>query len=109
MPVQAARNRIQEAALAWPGVTGHPHRFGGAEYRIGKREIGHVHGDYLIDIPFPTRVRDELIAAGRAEAHHVLPESGWVSFYIREEADVQKAIDLLRLSYDLAAKQKAKA
>lgn len=108
MAVRDAKDAIQRAVLVWPGVTAHPHQFGGTEYRLGKREIGHVHGDYLVDIPFPTKVRDEIVAAGRAEPHHVLPDSGWVSFYLREEGDTQRAIDLLRQSYDLAAAQQAR-
>jgi hypothetical protein len=108
MSIQGAREQIREAVLSWAEVTAHPHRFGGTEFRLGKREIGHVHGDTLVDIPFPKKVRDELVAAGRAEAHHVLPESGWVSFYIREAADVERAVELLRLSYEIAAQQKAR-
>ncbi len=42
-------------------MTAHPHRFGGTEYRLGKRELGHIHGDYLVDIPFPKKVRDEIM------------------------------------------------
>lgn len=109
MAVPGARAKIQAAVLAWEGVTAHPHRFGGIEYQIGTREIGHIHGDYLVDIPFPTKVRDEIVSAGRAEPHHILPDSGWISFYLREEADIQRAIDLFRLSFELAARQKAKA
>jgi hypothetical protein len=108
MAVRDAKDAIRRAVLSWPGVTACPHQFGGTEYRLGKREIGHVHGDYLIDILFPTRIRDEIVAAGRAEPHHVLPESGWVSFYLREEGDIQRAIDLLRQSYDLAVAQQAR-
>jgi hypothetical protein len=66
----------------WEKVTVAPHRFGGIELRLGKRELGHVHGDTLVDIPFPRRVRDEIIAAGEAEPHHILPESGWVSVFL---------------------------
>jgi len=109
MPVRGAQDRIQNAVLSWPGVTAHPHRFGGYEYRLGRREIGHIHGDHLVDIPFPTRVRNEVVAAGRAEPHHVLPDSGWVSLFLRQAADVDQAIDLLRLSFELALKQKARA
>jgi predicted DNA-binding protein (MmcQ/YjbR family) len=87
---------------AWTAVSAHPHRFGGTEYRLGQREIGHIHGDLLVDIPFPTRVRDELVSAGLAEPHHVLPDSGWVSVYLREPADLERAISLLRRSYELA-------
>jgi len=43
----------------------------------------------------------------RRPPRHILPESGWVSFYLREPADVARAIELLRLSFDLAVKQKA--
>ena len=108
MPIQGANDRIREAVLSWAGVTAHPHRFGGTEYRLGRREIGHMHGDSLVDIPFPTKVRNELVDAGRAEPHHVLPESGWISFYIREPTDVEEAIGLLRLSFDLATEQARK-
>jgi hypothetical protein len=106
MPVSAASQRIRNALLSWAGVEAAPHRFGGIEFRIGRREIGHLHGDALLDIPFPTKVRDELVSAGLAEPHHVMPESGWVSFHLRREEDVQAAIDLLKRSYDIAAKQK---
>ena len=82
-----------------------PHRFGGVEFMLGTREIGHLHGDRLLDVPFPKRVRDELVATDLAKPHHVLPESGWVSFFIEKEADVDAAIALLRRSHDLVAAQ----
>jgi len=101
MSVNGAQEKIHEVVLSWPGVTSGPSRFGGTEYRLGKREIGHIHGDRLVDIPFPKKVRDEVIAAGRAKPHHILPNSGWISFYIYEPVDVEKAIELLRESYEL--------
>jgi len=107
MSVNGAQTRITEAITSWPGVTARPHRFGGVEYGIGKREIGHIHGNHLVDIPFPKRVRDEIIAAGRAQPHHILPETGWISFYLRQESDVEQAIALLHESYEIAIKQKS--
>lgn len=106
MTVEGAQARITAAALAWEGVTSAPHRFGGVEYRLGGREIGHIHGDRLVDIPFPVRVRNEVVAAGLARPHHLLVDSGWVSVYLREVADVDRAIELLRRSYEIAARQK---
>jgi hypothetical protein len=103
-----ASEQIRSAALSWSGVTAHPHRFGGTEYRLGRREIGHMHGDHLVDIPFPKSVRNELIAAGLAEPHHILPNSGWISFYIKQTDQVEPAIALLRRSYDLAIARKGK-
>jgi Family of unknown function (DUF5519) len=108
MPVSEAKKRIGAALKGWSGITAQPHRFGGTEYRLGRREIGHVHGDHLVDIPFPKKVRDELVAAGRAEPHHVLPESGWVSIYLRQTSDVDRAIELLRLSFEIASQRPSK-
>ena len=82
-----------------------PHRFGGVEFNLGTREIGHLHGDRLLDLPFPRKLRDELVASGRAAPHHVLPQSGWVSFRIKSPADTEAAVALLRLSYDLITEQ----
>ncbi len=76
---------------------------------IGKREIGHIHDDQLVDIPFPKKVRDEIVAAGRAQPHHILPETGWVSVTLRQNDDVEKAVALLNESYQIAIKQKVKS
>jgi len=108
MPVAGAKDRIAAALRGWSGVAAHPHRFGGTEYTLGRREIGHVHGDSLVDIPFPKNVRNELVSAGRAEPHHVLPGSGWVSIFLRDAPDVDRAIQLLRLSFDLASQRTLK-
>jgi hypothetical protein len=101
-----AEKQITAAVLAWPDTAVAPHRFGGVEYRLGTREIGHIHGDWMLDIPFPKKVRDILVATGQAEPHHLLPDTGWISFYIRESADVARAVELLRQSYDIAHSQK---
>src|SRR5919204_1763029 len=91
---------IVREVSAWPGVTTGRHRFGGTEFRLGRRELGHLHGNRLADLPFPLLVRDELVAAGRAEPHHIHPESGWVSYFIRDSGDIAPVIALFRLNYD---------
>jgi luciferase-like monooxygenase len=97
-----ASARIEREVAAWDGVTVHPHRFGGVEFRLGKRELGHLHGNGLADLPFKRPVRDMLVETGRANAHHVLPGSGWVSKPIETDADVVEVIELFRLSYERA-------
>lgn len=92
--------RIEREVASWNGVTVSPHRFGGIEFRVGRRELGHLHGDRLADLPFPIGIRRDLVAAGRAEPHHILPRSGWVSLWIRRDADVATAIELFRLNYE---------
>jgi len=109
MSVRGASKQIIDTLLTWESMETHPHRFGGTEFRIGKREIGHIHGDSLVDIPFPKKIRDEIVAAGEASPHHILPETGWVSFYLKEDGDIAKAIDLFKRSYEIALKQKSRA
>jgi len=108
MTVSGAQEMITNVVTGWEGVTVQPHRFGGVEYVIGRREIGHIHGDRLLDIPFPKKVRDEIVNQGRAQAHHILPESGWVSFYLSQPEDVGQAIALLNESYQISQKQRFK-
>ena len=98
--MKGAGELIHAEVSGWPGVDAVPHRFGGTEYRFGRKEMGHVHGDRLADLPFPRRIRDELIAAGRAQPHHVLPDSGWVSVWMNGPDDAVAVIELFRRQYD---------
>jgi hypothetical protein len=98
--------KLAETVLSWPGVVSEPHRFGGTAFRFGGREIGHLHGEHHLDIPFPRPVRDELVAAGRARPHHILPDSGWVTVLIDSEPELADAIALLRMKYEDLASRK---
>jgi hypothetical protein len=94
-----AADAVREAVTSWPGVSEHAHRFGGTEFRLGRRELGHLHAS-IADLPFTRRVRDELIAAGRAGRHHILPDSGWVTVPMRTAADAANVIELFRRNYE---------
>ncbi|MGE7888441.1 luciferase family protein [Bacillus cereus] len=95
---------IRNEVLSWAGVSEKPHRFGGIETNYGKKELGHLHGDKLVDLPLSKLKRDELVSQGLVKAHHVLPESGWISYYIKSEADIPFAIELFRMQYDRVQK-----
>jgi hypothetical protein len=100
MGMKGAGELIRDAVTSWPGVEAVPHRFGGTEYRFGRKEMGHVHGDRLADLPLPRRLHDEVIADGRAEPHHVLPQSGWVSCWMTGPEDAPAVIGLFRVQYE---------
>lgn len=91
---------IRQVVASWPGVTVEPHRFGGIEFRLGRRELGHLHGDRWADLPFPRRIRDQLVASGQAEPHHFLPESGWVTCRLHGPDHAAAVVALFRLNYD---------
>ena len=106
MAVRGAQKRIVSVVSGWDEVEIGPHRYGGLEFRLGKRELGHIHGDALVDIPFPKTVRNELVEARQAEPHHIIPNSGWVSVFLRADDDVERAIQLLERSFRLAAERR---
>lgn len=95
---QAIETVVTEVS-EWDGVEVGEHRFGGTEFTLGEREIGHVHQWGILDIAFPRRVRDELVAEERTEPHHIYPKSGWTTFHVEGPDDVERALWLLRLSY----------
>jgi Family of unknown function (DUF5519) len=91
--------RLEEEVSTWPNISIHPHRFGGTEFQFGDAEVGHVHTNGIVDIPFPRSVRDALLADGLAEEHRWVPNSGWITFQMRSEEDLSHALWLMRLSY----------
>lgn len=42
---QTASQRITAEVTAWPGIEAGPGRRGEFAFRLGRREIGHLHGD----------------------------------------------------------------
>lgn len=94
------RTNLTEELLNWIGVTKHPHRFGGVEFRLNETEIGHLHGNHLFDILLSKSERDRWIKEGRASPHHMYPDSGWVSIYLNTEEDIAYAIEIARAKYD---------
>jgi hypothetical protein len=54
----------------------------------------------MADLPFPVKMRRELVAEGKAEPHHLLPRTGWVSYYPRGPEDTPAVVELLRLNYE---------
>src|SRR6266513_3595330 len=91
--------RLEDTVASWSRISVYPHRFGGREFRFANAEVGHVHTGGIVDIPFPRSIRDALLAEGLAEGHRWVPNSGWITFRVRSDRDVQHAIWLMRLSY----------
>jgi len=91
--------KLEHEVLSWPKVSVHLHRFGGREFRFGAAEIGHVHASGVVDIPFTRSIHDALLREGLAKEHRWVPNSGWITFRMHSEQDLQHALLLMRLSY----------
>jgi hypothetical protein len=90
-----AMEAIEASVLKLPGVRLTVHRFGGVGFSLGERELGHLHGNGLLDLHTGREVAKQLVAARRAGPHHVFGESAWISYWVRSEADVREATALL--------------
>lgn len=100
MRTQTASERITEEVTSWPGVEAGPGRRGEFGFRVGGREIGHLHGDHAAHFFFPRQVWAELLAQGRIGPHPVFPgRGGPAARRIENEADVRDVIELMRLNY----------
>jgi Family of unknown function (DUF5519) len=97
----SASERITEEVTSWPGVTAGPGRRGEFAFRLGARELGHLHGDRAAHFSFPKDVWAELSASGRIVEHPVFPgKQGPAARRIDGETDVRDVIALMRLNYD---------
>jgi Family of unknown function (DUF5519) len=98
-----ASQQITDEVTSWPGVEAGPGKRGEFAFTLGRRQIGHLHGDHAAHFSFPKDVWTELKAQGRIEPHPVFPRSqGPAARRIDGEQDIREVIALLRLNYERA-------
>jgi hypothetical protein len=100
MSEQRASERITEEVASWPGVAAGPGRRGEFAFKVGSREIGHLHDDHAAHFGFPKAVWRELFEQGRIDYHPVFPgRPGFGARRIEADDDVDDVIALMRLNY----------
>ena len=96
-----ASERITEEVGSWPGVAAGPGRRGEFAFRVGGREIGHLHGDHAAHFGFPKGVWGSLFEQGRIDYHPVFPgRPGFGARRIETPDDIADVIALMRLNYE---------
>lgn len=90
--------RIVETVSSWPSVESGPHRFDATEFTLDGREIGHIHGGQVLDINFPKRMKDHLLA-NELTGEHRFAGGGWTTYRIDSDEETDHAVWLCRLSY----------
>jgi Family of unknown function (DUF5519) len=97
----SASRQITDEVAAWPGIETGFGRRGEFAFKLGRREIGHLHGDHAAHFFFPRPVWHELHDAGRIVEHPVFPDRvGPAARRITSDEDVREVISLMRLNYD---------
>lgn len=96
-----ASRQITEEVGSWPGVEAGPGSRGEFGFRIGGRELGHLHGDFVAHFSFPKKLGITLRSEGRVVDHPVFPgKPGFAARTIENDADIRDVIELMRLNYD---------
>jgi hypothetical protein len=95
---------LTDEVSGWEGVTLAPGRFGSTRFMVGRRELGHLHGETTLDMPVPKPLKAELIERGEAVEHRwARPDSGWVTIELEPgPAGVERGVALLRERYEHA-------
>jgi hypothetical protein len=108
---QTASEQITEEVTSWPGVEAGPGPRGEFAFKVGRRELGHLHGDRAAHFGLPKDVWTELFEEGRITEHPVFPDRiGPAARRIDTQEDVADVIALLRLNYDrIMARQSSPA
>ena len=98
---QRASEQIVETVTSWPGVAASRGRRGELAFKVGGREIGHLHGDHSAHFGFPKEVWRSLFEQARIDYHPVFPgRPGFGARRIETEADVKDVVALIRLNYE---------
>jgi len=94
---------MEDEVLNWPGISVQTHKYGGLQINYKGKELGHIHSNGLLDMPFSRKIKAGLMTEGRIEDHHTFKNTGWISFFMDTKDDVRNGIRLLKLAYELRA------
>jgi hypothetical protein len=99
--ISTAHDQITEEVTAWPGVDAGTGSRGEWAFKVGRHEIGHIHGNHSAHFFFPKDVWAGLFDEGRIGYHPVFPDrKGPAARRIETDADVRDVIAMMRLNYE---------
>src|SRR5687768_15994117 len=85
---------IEHEVLSWKNTSIHVHKFGGLQFNLREKEIGHIHGNGFLDILFSRKIKNQLLKEGKVKNHHTFKDSGWITFQIQTDQDKGLATEL---------------
>ena len=94
-----AISAVEKGAQRLSDVTLGVHRYGGIGFFFRGKEMSHIHGNGLLDCFVGRTNRDLLLReSGGVTVHHVFPRSGWISFFVKNQDDVERALELIQIA-----------
>lgn len=71
-----AMDIIESTVSSWNGISVTIHKYGGVQFNYKSKEIGHMHGNGMVDILLDRKTKKQLISKNMVKEHHVFKESG---------------------------------
>ncbi|MEO7215928.1 luciferase family protein [Mucilaginibacter sp.] len=94
-------DHIESEVCGWHNIRVSIHKYGGLQFNYASRQLGHIHGNGLLDMLFTREIKQQLMTVDeRIKHHHVFKNNGWISFYIETEADAAYVIELFKMAYE---------
>ena len=104
MSVPLASERITAEVTSWPGIEAGVGSRGEWGFYLGRREVGHLHGDRVAHFGFPRDVGAALRGEGRVDPHPVNRHSPKMAGHrLDRPGDVDAVVALMRLNHDRIA------
>ena len=105
-PISGYSEHVTAVVTGWSGVRAGVGQRGEWAFKVGGRELGHLHGDHVAHFAFPRTIWEELYAAGRITHHPIFPEKvGWAERRMDDDDDVRDVVAILRYNYERAIAQ----
>ncbi len=92
---------LRQRILGLSGVTERPNLGIHEEaFFVGSTMFMHIHGHGHCDIRLAKSDQARVLAEGKARPHRWAPEKGYVTFIVRDQEDLEPAMELIRVSHD---------
>ena len=91
---------LRHRILELPGVTERPNAgIHEDAFFVGRTMFMHIHGRGHCDIRLAKEDQARVLTKRQASVHRWAPEAGYVTLEVNEEADLEPAMELIRMSH----------
>jgi hypothetical protein len=66
---------------------------------VGEKMFMHIHGHGHCDIRLSKRDQEQVLAEGKVRTNRWAPEAGYVTFIVNNDEDLERAMDVIRISH----------
>src|SRR5215470_12060788 len=91
---------LRQRILSLPGVTERQNAgIHEDAFFVGRTMFMHIHGHGHCDIRLSKDDQERVLAERKARRHRWAPEAGYVTLVANDKVDVERAMDLIRMSH----------